>query len=228
MRKSPKFQISKSQTQNFKTQAQPANDARIPNWLWQGVRWGFAALVIGIIGLTIAVALGVADPKTAGPLKWEDHFSDGRWVTFGETRFDEGGLVITSTGVAVSPVGAADYTFEAAGGQSAGVVGAAYGIVVGYHDEQNYVAVLINGNGYVEVAGADGTEWMAWQQWPNILLGYEANRLRVDVSGGEGLIRINDEVLLRLPVGEGKVGVMARGLEAGQEVRFGWAKLWEK
>ena len=212
--------MDKSQTPNSKNQ--------IPNWLWRIARRGFAALIIGIVGLAVAVALGVADPKTAGPLKWEDHFTTARWETFGEARFDEGGLVIASTGGAVAPVETADFTFEAAGGQSAGVIGAAYGIVFGYQNEQDYVAVLINGNGYVEVTGADGTEWMAWQQWPNILLGNEANRLRVDVSGGEGLIRINDEVLLRLPVGEGKVGVMARGLEAGQEVRFGWAKLWAK
>ncbi len=206
----------------------PNSKIQIPNWLWQGVRWGFVALVTGIVGLAIAVAFGVADPKTAGPLKWEDHFAAGRWEMFGEARFDEGGLVIASNGGAVTPVEAADFTFEAAGGQSAGVIGAAYGIVFGYQNEQNYVAVLINGNGYVEVTGVDGTEWIAWQQWPNILLGDEANRLRVDVSGGEGLIRINDEVLLRLPVGEGKVGVVGRGLEPGQEVRFGWAKLWEK
>lgn len=192
------------------------------------MRWGFAALMLGIVGLTMAVALGVADPRTAGPLKWEDHFTAARWETFGTTRFDGGGLVIASTGGAVTPVESADYTFEAAGGQAAGVIGAAYGIVFGYQNEHDFMMVLINGNGYVEVTGADGTQWMAWQQWPNILLGDEANRLRVDVSGGEGLIRINDEVLLRLPVGEGKVGVMARGLEAGQEVRFGWAKLWAK
>ncbi|MEK7326813.1 MAG: hypothetical protein AAB217_16335, partial [Chloroflexota bacterium] len=165
----------------------------------------------------IAVASDVSAPAAAV-----------RWEMFGEGRFDEGGLVIASNGGAVTPVEAADFTFEAAGGQSAGVIGAAYGIVFGYQNEQNYVAVLINGNGYVEVTGVDGTEWIAWQQWPNILLGDEANRLRVDVSGGEGLIRINDEVLMRLPVGEGKVGVVGRGLEPGQEVRFGWAKLWEK
>lgn len=206
----------------------PITNYQVPEWLWRIVTLGFVALVLGIVGLAAAVALGVADPKTAGPLKWEDHFTAGRWETFGEARFDEGGLVIASTGVAVTPVEAADFTFEAAGGQSAGVTGAAYGIVFGYQNEQDYVMVLINGNGYVEVSGADGTEWMAWQQWPNILLGDEANRLRVDVSGGEALIRINDEVLRRMPAAEGKVGVIARALEPGQEARFGWAKLWEK
>jgi len=197
-------------------------------WLWRTVTWGFAVLVIGVVGLTVAVALGVADPKTAGPLKWEDHFSVERWEKFGEARFDGGGLVITANGGAVTPLAAADYTFEAAGGQSAGSVGAAYGIVFGYQDEQNYTAVLINGNGYVEVISADGKEWLTWQQWPNILLGVEANRLRVEVSGGAGLIRINDEVLLRVPAAAGKAGVIAHVLEAGQEVRFGWAKLWGK
>lgn len=121
-----------------------------------------------------------------------------------------------------------EFTFEVAGGQSSGEVGTAYGIVFNFQTPESFTAVMINGNGYVEVISADGREWMAWQQWPNILLGYEANRLRVDARGGEGLIRINDEALLRVPVSEGAVGVIARGSAAGQRVRFGWAKYWAK
>ncbi|HLB46026.1 MAG TPA: hypothetical protein VJL59_03270, partial [Anaerolineales bacterium] len=65
-------------------------------------------------------------------------------------------------------------------------------------------------------------------QWPNILLGTEANRLRVDVQGGQGLIRINDEVLMRVPVGDGAIGVIARASADSQRVRFGWAKYWTR
>ncbi|MEK6573318.1 MAG: hypothetical protein AABZ58_03230, partial [Chloroflexota bacterium] len=115
-----------------------------------------------------------------------------------------------------------------AAGQADGEIGAAYGIVFGYESPESYIAAMINGNGYVEVVSADGREWMAWQQWPNILLGTEANRLRVDVQGGQGLIRINDEVLMRVPVGDGAIGVIARASADSQRVRFGWAKYWTR
>jgi hypothetical protein len=131
-------------------------------------------------------------------------------------------------GGAVTPNAEQDFSFEVAGGQLQGEVGAMYGIVFGYQSPTDYTAALINGNGYVEVITAAGREWLPQQQWPNILVGYEANRVRVDVENGFGLIRINDEVLQRLPMGSGRLGVMARGTAAAQLVRFGWARYWRK
>lgn len=193
------------------------------------------ALAAAAAGLAAAVALGVADPKPVGRLKWEERWTadGGRWVVFGEgVKIGDQGLEIDAgrgeVGGAVTRREEAEFTFEVAGGQSEGEIGAAYGIVFGYQSPESYIAVLINGNGYVEVVSADGREWMAWQQWPNILLAYDANRLRVDVQGSEGLIRVNDEVLMRAPAGEGGVGVIARGSADGQRVRFGWAKYWAK
>ena len=208
----------------------------MPELLWQTVVWGFGALAIGIGALVIAAAAGVADPKPVGTLQWEDHFAKAasKWQSFGDgVLFAEDGLTITLTraseiGGAVMSPPAKEFSFEVAGGQSSGEVGAAYGIVFAYQDQFHYSAVMINGNSYAQVFSADGREWMAWQQWPNILLGYEANRIRIDVSGGEGLIRINDEVLLRAPTGDGGVGVIARASANDQQVRFGWAKLWGK
>ncbi len=207
-----------------------------PEWLWQTVVWGFGALVIGIGALVIAVAAGVADPKPVGALQWEDHFAEAgaKWETFGSgVSFAWDGLTITlaradEIGGAVMSPPAKEFSFEAAGGQSSGEVGAAYGIVFAYQDQFHYSAVMINGNSYAQVFSADGREWRAWQQWPNILLGYEANRIRIDVVAGEGLIRINDEVLLRAPTAAGGVGVIARASANDQQVRFGWAKLWTK
>lgn len=206
-----------------------------PLWLWRGVRLGFVMLVLSIIGLAIAAALGAADPKPVGSLKWEEKWqiNNGKWQIFGQgVETGNGGLEIEvgrdEIAGAITRSESSDYTFEVAAGQERGEVGAAYGIVFGYQNPESYLAVLLNGNGYVEVASADGHEWMAWQQWPNILLGYEANRARVDVQNGDGLIRINDEVLMTVPVGEGGVGVIARGSADGQRVRFGWAKYWGK
>jgi hypothetical protein len=213
------------------------------------VRGGFLILLVATVGLAAAVAMGVADPRPVGRLKWEDHFVEGeRWEVFGRgVEIGDQGPVLPAPvvqaqvseaegleievgrgeiGGAVTRSEGNEFTFEVAGGQVEGEVGAAYGIVFGYKSPASYTAVMINGNGYVQVISADGREHLAWGQWPNILLGYEANRLRVDVQNGEGLIRINDEVLMTVAVADGEVGVIARGSAGGQRVRFGWAKLW--
>jgi hypothetical protein len=206
-----------------------------PAWLWRAARWGLGLLLLAVLGLAAAVALGVADPQPIGALAWEETWAGerDRWQTFGEEIvMGNGGLEIgvgaDEIAGAITQIDSPAYTFEAAGGQAQGPVGAAYGLVVGYQGPRSYLAVLLNGNGYVEVASAGGREWMRWQQWPNILLGFEANRVRVDVQDGMGLIRINDEVLLTAPVSRGAVGVIARGSADGQQVRFGWARYWSK
>jgi hypothetical protein len=205
-----------------------------PNWLWIGIRLGFVALVVVGVGLVVAVATGVADPQPVGRLKWEDQFTGTqRWESFGSgVAFKDGALEIgvgaNAVGGAVTQVNDKDFSFEVAGGQVTGEVGAAYGIVFNYLDPQHYTAVLINGNSYVEVVGADGQQFLDWQEWPNILLNYEANRLRVDVQNGQALIRINDEVLTTIPATSGGVGVLARGSAVDQSVRFGWAKYWSR
>lgn len=213
----------------------PNDDLQPPVYLWHGLRWGVVILCLVLAGLVAAISLGVADPRPAGSFRWEERWEgeSSGWQPFGDgVAIGDGQLEIDvdrdQIGGAVTRAEGKAYTFEAAGGQLRGEVGAAYGIVFGYEAPASFVAVLINGNGYAEVASADGRVWMAWQQWPNILLGYEANRVRVDVEQGEGLIRVNDEILMKVPVGEGGVGLIARGSADGQRVRFGWAKFWSK
>lgn len=216
------------------TPSHPRPDSLPPLWLWRLARLALLALLAGIAALAWAVAGGAADPRPVGVLRWEDHFGGAvAWRTFGQGAALAGGALtlqppLGGLGGAVTGPAVADYSFEAAGGQSEGPVGAAYGIVFDYQSPERYIAVLLNGNGYVQVVGADGREYLAWQEWPNILLEYEANRVRVDVQAGQALIRVNDEVLLRLPAAGGWVGVLARASAPGQTVRFGWAKYWSQ
>ena len=123
--------------------------------------------------------------------------SRARWQTFGdEIFFGSGGLVIGlkqkgDYGGAVTTVEASSqFTIEAAAAQANGELGAFYGILFNYRDAAHYSAVLINGNGYVEVFEKEGKVWMPQQEWPNILLGNESNRVRLDVAKGEGLISV--------------------------------------
>jgi hypothetical protein len=212
------------------------NDVEISEQLWNWARFGLLALVVIIAGLAIAIALGVADPKPVGSLQWEENWQTGSedWLAFGnkDVTMGLGRLEIAvnagETGGSFTSNEANEFSFEAAGWQQAGEAGANYGIVFGYNSEDDYTSVTINNNSYVEVVSANGKTWMPLQQWPNILLGSEANRIRVDVQGGQGLIRINDEVLMSVPVNGGDIGVIVRGTAERQIVRFGWTKYWTK
>lgn len=213
----------------------PPIESEPPISLWNSARLGFVILIVAVSLLIIAVANGVADPKPVGSLKWEEKWltTEHDWQAFGPgVSIGDGRLEIeidsSEIAGAITPNNSNSFSFEVAGGQTVGEVGAAYGIIFDYQSEQSYTAILINGNGYVEVTSATGTEWLAWQQWPNILLAYEANRVRIDAENGQGLIRINDEVLITVPVNGGALGLIARGSLDGQRVRFGWAKYWSR
>jgi hypothetical protein len=199
-------------------------------------------MLLAAVAITaVALALGAADPRRAGPLRWETDFKAGAegwtWLPAPGSRLELDGSALLavfeaggeqmSVGLAEAPAG--DYTFEVAG---ASATGAAYGLVFGWHDEQHYSAVLVNGNGYAQAwqqAGSRREQWFTWRQWPHLLAGDSNNRVRVDVRGQRVTIRVNDELLVEAEavVGDlrGQVGVAARSDQAGQAV-FSWARLW--
>jgi hypothetical protein len=217
--------------------------------VWRLLNAALLASLAGVALLAAALRLGAADPPRAGPRQWESAFGppvmagEPAWEIFtppsGSALDGPAGLVYSlpagpATGaarraVALTPGPAGNYTFEAAGAAGAG--NPAFGLVFAWQDTEHYSALLVNGNGYAEAfrqAGATRETWFAWQQWPHILLGGEANRLRVDWRAGRATLRINDEVLVAevpAPAG-GQLGVLVQpGAEAGQ-VTFGWAQLW--
>jgi hypothetical protein len=214
-------------------------DAPIPHWLWRLALGVLALSVVGVSALALALANGWADPPRAGPLRWMDDFKRGldRW----EARAPEGVTAEASGGALAFTFTAPDqwayaltdspgpaFTLEIAGAQRAGDVGAAYGLVFGWEDETRFNWVVMNGNGYVEVVGPAAT-WFAWQQWPHLLYGYEANRVRVDVVNHAVTARINDELLVAFDTPTtGKIGVAARSSAPGQVVVFGWAMVWSR
>lgn len=222
-----------------------ASSNDVPNWLWRAVTVGFFAALLSVSALAVALSLGAADPPRAGPLAWEETFQGDvrRW----ELGASEGAAIqvhnnalvadFTASGQtawAITAVPAGNYTLEIAAAQAQGEIGAEYGVVFDWRSEAEYAAVLINGNGYAEAfrkMGGGQVAWFPFQQWPHILYGAEANRVRVDVTGQQINARINDELLfstdlqgLRDPEGL-KLGVLARAEGAGQVV-FGWVKVW--
>ncbi len=211
-----------------------------PLWLWRLARYGLGGLVLGVAALAAALALGLADPPRAGPLIWEDDFKHGlgRWDTIApegvRVAARDGALVIEftapgQTAFVLTDAPRGDFTFEVAAAQTAGESGAAYGLVFGWQGEARYAAALVNGNGYAEAwrqAGVARAVWFEWQQWPHILPGVEANRVRVDARAGQVSLRVNDERLIDAAAeAEGRLGLVARSLGSGRVV-FSWARLW--
>ena len=214
----------------------------VPVWLWRLVTWGFGAAVVAVIGVAWGLSRGWADPPRAGPRLWFEDFKGDvtRWefAATGRAALSPGAGALlaefTAPGqraVGLTPGPAGDFTLEIAGTQTAGEVGAAYGLVFAWRDEAHYNAVLINGNGYAEAyrqAGAERTDWFTWQPWPHILLGMGSNRVRVDVRGGRVTARVNDEVLVEAAADVGgRIGVLARSTGSGRVV-FSWAQVWGK
>jgi hypothetical protein len=233
-----------------------------PQWLWRLVAGGFAALLAAVVGLAVALALGAADPPRAGPRIWQDDFKAGaaRWqfVAQGAQIGPQGGaLVIDLAGrpsgaeaqsaAALTARPSGDFTVEMAGAQTSGALGAKYGLLLGWRDAAHYSAVLVNGNGYAEAYTLEDGQrrtWFEWQQWPNLLFGTDANRVRADVAGGQVTVRINDEVLVTGTANtDGEIGVLAQdsvaalsgsavapgdGSAAPSRVVISWVQVWGK
>lgn len=226
------------------------SDPPVPLWLWRIVTWGFGLALVGVIGLAAALSRGLADPPRAGPLVWYDDFKSGatRWEFLapggGTLRPTPGGLLAEfreaaprpgqfAIGLTPGPAPGRDFTLEVAGTQTAGEIGAAYGLIFAWQDATHYSAVLVNGNGYAEAyrqAGAERRDWFKWQQWPNILVGTASNRVRVDVRGTHVTLRVNDEWLTETTAEAaalGEIGVIAHSAGPGQVV-FSWVKVWAR
>ncbi|MBI4769864.1 MAG: hypothetical protein HY784_05470 [Chloroflexi bacterium] len=220
----------------------------LPRWLGRLAVAGFWGVVLGIVGLALAVWAGVADPRPLGPHLREDHFADlGAWTLLPDPGVTvaagpDGLRMAFSAGgglaLALTEAPALPYTLEVAGAQTAGEPGLEYGLVFDYRGAQETALVWLNNNGYARAAGLSSgapAEWFPWQQWPHILSGAAANRLRVDrAAGGAVTARINDELLARFRTRPDRfsetcqvcqLGVAARSQSPG-EVVFYWVKLW--
>jgi hypothetical protein len=88
---------------------------------------------------------------------------------------------------------------------------AGYGMIVRYHAPDEYVTLLIGGDGYIAVGQMSGRAWhwrVPWQQWPHIRRGSAENLLRVECRADRCRFFVNDEFAFEVdgvPI-EGQIG----------------------
>jgi hypothetical protein len=217
------------------------SDQPVPRWLWNFANGVLIIVVLGIATLACALSRGLANPARAGTLWLFDDFKGdvSRWSfrTSGPAGLQpgDGALVARLTTSDQTVLGLTDgpgveFSMEIAGTPMSGSTDLAYGLVFGWQDERHYSAVLVNGNGYAEAyqqKGDSRLEWFKWQQWPHAFSG--DNRVRVEVSQGRVIARVNDEWLMEAALTTpptGKIGLVARGAGAPGGIVFSWVKVW--
>ena len=106
--------------------------------------------------------------------------------------------------------------------QTGGASGAMHGVAFNCVSAAECSYVLLNNNGYVQVfreAGSERTVWLELQQWPHVRRGSAANRVQLAGSAESVEVRVNDELLLRVPAPAGALaGVAARASAPDQQV----------
>ena len=164
----------------------------VPRWLWNSVVWGLAVLVLAVGGLVIALALGWNDPRPRGSPTWQAP---------GLPRILEAPTESTVVELLPYPDASADtdqpeFILEGITAAASGPAFNGYGIAFNAQDEAHYSVFALGSDGYyaiLSVAGDEETELVAWQQFPHIRRGREANRLRIECSSPTCDFYINDE-----------------------------------
>ncbi len=193
-------------------------------WFWRGV--------LALIGLVLAIALVLIAALTLG---WNDPRPSGPpdWTPTGLPRSLRSAPGETT--VALLGETGRDFTFEViarpVSGPNSGFYG--YGLIYRAQDAEHYYTFAVGGDGYYAVLRVEGqraTELVAWQQFPHIRRGQQANRLRVSCTGAACRFTINNEYAVTVEdetTLSGQVGLWVRGYDEPVHVVSEQALVWE-
>ena len=212
-----------------------------PRWIRRVVGYGFAALLILIAAAAAALRAGAADQRELRNRMWRTEFAPNTasdWQIIADAgvtaNFGDGGLVLALPNAGTQAlmlraraVGAWTLVVDAA--QTAGAAGAMHGVAFNCVSETACSYMLLNNNGYVEVfrqTGSERTVWLELQQWPHVRRGSATNRVQLSAAAGSVEVRVNDELLLRVPVlPGGLVGLAVHARATAQSVTYALAEL---
>jgi hypothetical protein len=193
-------------------------------WLRQGLIGSITVVLIGALGLILALALGWNSPRPTRPPDWQApglplDLEAPAQETFLELLNHPGG----------------DFTLEVEAtplyGPESGFNG--YGLVYRAQDTTHYYTFAVGSDGYyavLRIASGDETPLAEWQQFPHVHRRQEPNRLRVTCAGTICHFYINDEYAVAVEDDtwlNGDVGLWVRSF--GDErvvIRFLRASVW--
>jgi hypothetical protein len=188
--------------------------ALVPAWLWRTTVG--ALTLIAAAGVATAVWLGTRPVVTGTPittrgLTWA--FSPGASgdqtdkTLILRTDAEQAGGVAYATG----SLSLGDSVVQVRATRLSGPDDAGYGMIVRYRAPDEYVALLIGGDGYIAVGQMSGGTWrwrVPWQQWPHIRRGSAENLLRAECRADRCRFFVNGEFAFEvdgLPA-EGRIG----------------------
>jgi len=190
--------------------------------LWLGLLGLLALVLVGALGLIIALALGWNSPRPNRSPDWEAPAPPLRLDAALDTT------VVTLMGCPVD-----DFTFESEAVPLSGPDFNGYGLVYRAQDAAHYYAFAIGADGYyavLRVAGDDQQPLVNWQQFPHVHRGRQPNRLRVTCAGPVCSLYINDEYAATVEDDAwlaGDVGLWLRAFGEGRvAVEFANARVW--
>ncbi len=190
--------------------------------VWRGLLGLLALVLVGALGLIIALAFGWNTPRPNRPPDWE---AAGLPLRLDATS---DAPVVTLLG---QPVG--DFTFESEAILLSGPDFNGYGLVYRAQDAAHYYVFAVGADGYyavLRVAGDEQRPLVDWQQFPHVHRGRQPNRLRVTCAGPACSLYINDEYAATVeddawPAGD--VGLWLRAFGEGRvAVEFTSARVW--
>lgn len=220
---------------------QEMRTAQTPRWIRRVVGTSFAALLILIASIAAALRSGAADERGLGAPVWRTEFAPDRasdWQIIADAGatvdFGAGGLVLAlpnadAHALLLRAGAAGAWALAVDAVQSTGAPGAMHGVAFNCVSEAECSYVLLNNNGYVKVfreAGSERTVWFELQQWPHVRRGAVSNRVQLAGNAETVDVRVNNELLLRVPARAGDMaGVAAHASAADQQVTFTFAEL---
>jgi hypothetical protein len=190
--------------------------------LWQAVLGLLILVLMGMLALIVALALGWNSPRPTRPPDWQA-------PDLPRT------LVASPNETTVSLLGhpSSDFTLEVEATPHSGLDLDGYGLVYRAQDTANYYAFAVGSDGYyaiLRVQGGQETELVGWQQFPHIRRGEHANRLRVTCVGTTCHFTINDERTISIQDETwitGDVGLWVHSFGNGDvTVQFSRAFVW--
>lgn len=170
----------------------------VPLWLWRAFIYCLAGAGIVFVVTIAAVLLGLTNPRPVGDLVAEEN---------GEAALEQwqrakgqvpGSRIYLAAPFQVDAPGSVEIVVNKVEGPAID----AYGVWWGAQPGRSHAGVGLNGNGYLAVWVSDGltdSYIREWIPYPHVRRDNEANRIRIDLTGGEATVWLNNEYVLAFP-----------------------------